>query len=187
LAKVLGRVTQPLDTARGPDVIHRIAVPAAWFERGATIQLELPRNLACAKCEGGGCDACDRSGAISLRGRDEPPEVVIVTLPTHPSDDDPPSSQRSSRKNTSLVLRIAEQGGLPDPGSDECRGMLLLRIGSADQPDAGVELFEAPEPELEPAQPPRQTAERSLRVTIVAVLVILWIAFLLLLRLSGLG
>src|SRR5688572_13362029 len=82
LAEVLGRVTsRSLQIPRGPDVIHRIRIRREWLEAGALIEVEVPRNLRCAGCEGGGCDKCDRAGAVTLRGRAEPPEIIQVTLP----------------------------------------------------------------------------------------------------------
>ena len=66
-AKVLGRVTAP-DRPRGPDVVMTLSIPLDWMLAGATLEFELPRNLACAACGGGGCDACGRSGAVTIRG-----------------------------------------------------------------------------------------------------------------------
>ena len=120
MTEVLAKVTnRTLNVPRGPDVLHRIRVPQAWLESGDVVELELPRNLTCAACEGGGCDACERSGAVSLRGRDELPELLTVTLPRRKAD--PGSEARS------VVIRIPEQGGLP-PESDAAlpRGLLLL-------------------------------------------------------------
>ena len=79
MAKVLGRViTGEITLPRGPDASHRIRVPKDWLEKGSVIELELPRNLVCRKCEGGGCDACDRSGAVTLRARGERGDVDAV-------------------------------------------------------------------------------------------------------------
>ena len=67
VAEVLGRVVQAeLESPRGPDASHRIRVPKDWLEQGAIIELELPRHLTCRACEGGGCDICERSGAVTL-------------------------------------------------------------------------------------------------------------------------
>jgi len=132
VAEVLAKVTtRTLDVPRGPDVTHRIRVPGKWLESGEVVEFELPRNLSCAACEGGGCDACERAGAITLRGRQEPPEVLTVTLPKRKpgADGDPPN----------LVIRIPEQGGLPpDNGEFMPRGLLLLRVEAAAVADPGV-------------------------------------------------
>ena len=84
-AKVLARITSP-DRPRGPDVEMTLSVPEEWVVEGATIEIELPRNLTCAACSGGGCDACERSGAVSLRGRKDPIELLEFTLPKRDVD-----------------------------------------------------------------------------------------------------
>src|SRR5690349_24963649 len=116
LSEVLARVTsRAAKGPRGPDVLHRVKVRREWLVVGGVVQVGLPRNLACAACGGGGCDACGRSGAITLRKRDEPAEMVEVTLPSRQEDEVPDSR--------GLTLRIPEQGGLPEPGSDLPRGL----------------------------------------------------------------
>ena len=178
MSKVLGRVTSSGGYPRGPDALHRVRVPRDWLDDGATIELELPRNLACAGCEGGGCDICGRAGAITLRGRNEPPELVEVTLPARRKGEEPPSSGHRG-----LVLRIPDQGGLPEPGLELPRGVLMLRVVAADEADPAVRrvvLTERAAPvvrQVRRAQPPS--------VRIVAVLVILWILLLIALRLGG--
>lgn len=136
LPEVLARVTsRAVEGPRGPDVLHRIRVPREWLSAGEVIELELPRNLACAACGGGGCDTCGRSGAITLRQRDELAEVVEVTLPVRPGADTEEAEQQG------LTLRIPEQGGLPEPGSELPRGMLLLTLVPSDEADVRVKLL----------------------------------------------
>lgn len=148
-----------------------------WLAEGAAIEFELPRNLSCAACDGGGCDACGRSGAVTLRGRGEPAEVVQLTLPSSTSE---PSS--------SLVLRIPEHGGLPVSGSVLPRGMLLLSIIAAEIADVSVRRVGKA---ATGAAPPELTPERALArrqsraVFVVAVLVVLWILLLVVLRVAG--
>jgi hypothetical protein len=130
MAEVLGRVlASDLLSPRGPDAFHRVRVPGAWLERGATIELELPRYLGCAACEGGGCDICHRSGAVTLRGRDEPSDVVEVSLP-------------EGARDQAFVIRIPERGGLAPADSLLPRGHLLLRVepSGADEAPAFVTL-----------------------------------------------
>lgn len=151
MSEVLARVTaRALDGPRGPDVVHRIRVPQAWLAAGAVVELELPRNLACAACKGGGCDSCHRSGAITLRGRQEPPEVLQVTLPARKAE--------PSGETRGFVIRIPERGGLP-PELDEPlpRGLLLLRIELAESADPGVTL-------VLPSEPPGLRERLSLRI-----------------------
>jgi hypothetical protein len=166
---------------RGPDVRHRVRVPRGWLQRGEPIELELPRNLACAACGGGGCDTCGRSGAVTMRGRNEPPEIVQVTLPEWTSPEGEPTS--------SVTLRIPEQGGLPAEGSKLPRGLLLLTVVPNEQPDSGVRRATAslaPPPQTVPApSPPIRRTNRGLIAVAVAVAV--FIAVLVWLRWTGRG
>jgi hypothetical protein len=102
-------------------------VPKNWLEEGSVIELELPRHLTCRACEGGGCDICERSGAVTLRGRGEPPDLVEVTLPARSRDE-------------SFTIRIPERGGLAGEQSGLPRGQLFLRIEPAvgSDPSASV-------------------------------------------------
>lgn len=122
---VLGKVTGDLDAPRGPDVVFQITVPEAWF--GRNIVVILPRNLHCAACEGGGCDACDRSGAITLRDRDDEPEKVRVSLPAAESS------------SPGVCLRIPERGGVPQ-GDELGPGHLLLTVKKGEQASRDVSL-----------------------------------------------
>lgn len=115
---------------RGPDVQHKVSVKRSWLLRGESIELSLPRNLACAACKGGGCDRCDRSGAITLRPRGVEAAPIKVPLPRR--------SAEELAREPSLVLRIPEQGGAAEPGSDLPRGLLLLQIVVAERADTGV-------------------------------------------------
>src|SRR6185503_19499681 len=109
----------------GPDASHRIRVPRRWLQTGALVEIELPRNLTCAGCEGGGCDACDRSGALTVRGRGEPIGLLVVTLP-------------AGTPAEAVVIRIPEYGGLAPEGSDLPRGHLLLRVEAGTKADPSV-------------------------------------------------
>ena len=134
MAEVLAKVTsRTLNVPRGPDVLHRIRVPRTWLESGAIVEFELPRNLTCAACNGGGCDACERAGAITMRGRDELAEILTVTLPKRKADTDSDSEARG------VMIRIPEQGGLPPETSELLpRGLLMLRVEPAEVADPGV-------------------------------------------------
>ena len=103
-----------------------IEVPAAWFERGATLQISLPRLLSCARCDGGGCDVCERSGGVTLRQRGEPADLVQVSLP--------------AERHETFVIRLPERGGLPPVESGLPRGHLLLRVEPSAEADASVTL-----------------------------------------------
>jgi hypothetical protein len=78
----IGRVLDKgaLDGDVGARARAKIVVPVAWAVEGAVVEVRLPRTLACARCEGGGCDGCGRSGA--LRGpADDGSRAVRVRLP----------------------------------------------------------------------------------------------------------
>lgn len=119
----LAKVTQALAESRGPDVAYRIFVPSDWLEAGVRLDVTLPRRLACAHCEGGGCDRCARSGAVVLRQSDEEPELVEVAL-------------AAGRPETAQLLRIPDHGG-PGAGPALPRGCLMLRV-EAGELSAGV-------------------------------------------------
>jgi len=118
-----------------------LSVPEDWILAGATLEIELPRNLACASCGGGGCDACDRSGAVSLRGRNDSAELVEVTLQSSSVSDDVPSS-RTRR----IVVRIPERGGhaQASDGAPIPRGNLLLSVRAGPAPPRGVKRLAGP-------------------------------------------
>jgi hypothetical protein len=176
-----------VDIPRGPDVVHRIRVPRAWLEAGEVVELELPRNLACAACDGGGCDVCERAGAVALRGRNELPELLNVTLPIRKAED--------AKNVRGVVIRIPEQGGLPAEGSALPRGLLLLRVEPADTADAdpGVALVRSSVPAVlarvalslrVPKPTPKQA--RSI-VVVVALAILIGLALLAFWRLRRLG
>ncbi len=77
---------EALASATGPTGRASIRVPAAWLAHGDTIEFVVPARLSCARCEGGGCDRCDRSGGLRLDG-DETARRVRLVLPkrTDPS------------------------------------------------------------------------------------------------------
>src|SRR6478609_12074352 len=81
----LGRILDPrvLDESPGARGRVRIALPGEWLAAGCRIDLVVPRRLPCARCDGGGCDGCSRSGV--LRAPDvEASRRVEITLPgTH--------------------------------------------------------------------------------------------------------
>jgi hypothetical protein len=192
LSEVLARVkSRAVEGPRGPDVLHRIRVRGEWLVTGEVIELELPRNLACAACGGGGCDACGRSGAITLHRRGEPADVVEVTLPVRPA-----AELEGARP---ITLRVPELGGLPETGSELPRGVLLLTVVPSAEPDANIRLLrgvpskgppasvvDSDELEARPVSEPRR-AGSSRAVAIAALLVVIWILLLVWLRFTGRG
>jgi hypothetical protein len=182
--------SRAVEGPRGPDVLHRVKVRREWLAVGEVVELELPRNLACAACGGGGCDACGRSGAITLRRRDEPAEVVEITLPAR-SEDELPDSR-------GITLRIPEQGGLPPLNSELPRGVLLLTVVPSNESDPNMKRLRGVPSKRPPAaivdgdEMPEQLPANAKRGpstarVIVIVAVVLWILLLIWLRLSGQG
>ncbi len=117
----LGRVLDPgaLDACEGARARLSIEVPAAWLTQGAELVINAPARLACARCDGGGCDACARSGVLRV-----PVDARDRTLRvTHPAASEP----------RGIALRI------PDPfGPEHEIAQLLLEVRAAAHPSASV-------------------------------------------------
>ncbi|MEY2929263.1 MAG: hypothetical protein RL033_12 [Pseudomonadota bacterium] len=130
----LARVTTDLAEARGPDVACSIEVPVAWFEAGATLQIQLPRLIQCARCEGGGCDACSRRGAFEQQAAGIASEVAIV-LP-----------KQAAEGCTSVKLRLPALGArapeprVPEPRVQEPRVAVEAGAGEAGAGEVAGEL-----------------------------------------------
>jgi hypothetical protein len=166
LGQVLGQVLGELDGSRGADGLLSVTVLPLWLESGARLLVRRPRKLVCAACEGGGCDACERSGALVLpSAEDADEEILEVSLPQV----DPARP---------VVLRIPGRG-MPSLNTHEPAGHLLLRVAPGAQPSTSVT--------LDRGEASRNLAhlDRSLvtRSTVMAVFLIA--LFLGLLRLSG--
>ena len=168
MSTTLAKVTLELTEPRGPDLAHTIRVPEAWLARGETIEVELPRQLNCAHCQGGGCDQCQRAGAVRLRQADEAAETVRVSLPDTSGLAEPGASRP-------LLVRIPHAGGRA-PTEDLPRGFLMLQITPATDPDASVRLA-APEA-LREFRAPREVVLRSMVLGGLLVLVFLWMLHL---------
>lgn len=163
MSQPLARVTGNFDDPRGPDAIYTVLVDRRWF--GKSIFVALPRNLNCARCEGGGCDDCKRGGAVSLRERGAEPGGVRVALPALPQPE------------RDLRLRIPGEGGhSSDP--ELGRGHLLLTVRPAEESSPEVVLSGGDLSTLD--QERRDLIKRS--GIMAACLVLLFIG---LLRLSG--
>jgi hypothetical protein len=142
-------------------VVHRIKVRREWLTVGEVVELELPRNLACAACGGGGCDTCGRSRGITLRIPEQ------GGLP-------PPNSDLPR----GVLLLTVVPSPHPDPS------VKLLRGVPSKRPPASIV-----ESDEMPARLPVPDAKRavSIAIIIVTVAVVLWILLLTWLRWSGHG
>ncbi len=162
MSQALGKVTGDLDAARGPDVEMKVTVDRRWF--GSKIGIQLPRNLNCAACSGGGCDRCARSGALSLWERGAQPRQIQVVLPTLPET------------ACDVCLRVPGEGAVAAE-QQVGRGHLLLVVRPGPSSDEGVVLC-SPGGSLS-----IDRAELVKRSVVMALVLIL--LFLGMLRLSG--
>jgi len=83
----LGRLLDKdaLENDSGARARVKISVPAAWADDTALVEITVARTLVCARCDGGGCDGCHRSGA--LRGpAKEAARRVRIRLPQNLRD-----------------------------------------------------------------------------------------------------
>jgi hypothetical protein len=134
VGKELGRVTDPaaLAAVRGPRARLSITVPAAWLDGPLSLEIEAPRLLPCDRCDGGGCDGCERSGA--LRAPEEASgRRLLVRLPAEIGE--------------GVMVRLAA----PFDGSPI--EQLLVAVRVAEAPSACVRRVEAAVAELPRARP----------------------------------
>jgi hypothetical protein len=101
----LARVLDPeaLDRAEGPRGRVVVDVPDAWSAAGDAVEMVVPLRVTCARCEGGGCDDCGRSGALRLPAG-EAERTLVFSLPEAPE-----------APGVALLLRLARPLG-PDAG-----------------------------------------------------------------------
>ncbi len=130
----LGRVLDPraLDEGAGPRGRVQITVPAAWLAVGCRVEILVARRLACARCDGGGCDACGKSGVLRAPD-DEAARRLEITLP--------------GTTNEAVALRLADPfgAGLVD------QLIVEIRAGKA---SPGVTRIPEPPPEGAVPLPP---------------------------------
>lgn len=117
----LAQVVDPeaLDACDGARAKLALNIDRAWMRDGARLRIAAPKRMPCARCDGGGCDGCDRSGV--LRGPDDAKaRALTVELPA-----DQPGQ-------TTVVLRLTK------PFADDAISQLLLHLSPADEADARV-------------------------------------------------
>lgn len=163
LAKVLS--DEAFQGPRGPDGRHEIVVPEEWLAERAWVEVPLPRLLSCISCDGGGCDRCDRSGAVTTRPRKTLAEVVEVQLPS-----------------SGAVLRIPRYGGLPPDSEPELeRGLLLLTVRAGSPATEGLRKLErvAPVVPVRKAPAPQGGFTPGLFLLVAALMLMAGMAWLL--------
>jgi hypothetical protein len=116
----LGRVLDPgaINALTGPSGRFEVRVPEAWA--GHAIQVVVPVRVECSRCDGGGCDACARSGAIKL----DPAAARRVLIASLPSD-----------IGSGVALRLVHPFGEEGPLE-----ILILELYPAPAPDPNVSL-----------------------------------------------
>jgi hypothetical protein len=131
LARLVDR--DALDASRGARARLRIEVPAAWIEEGAVVEITAPGRLPCAGCEGGGCDACGRSGA--LRAPEDPADrVVSAGLPG-----------AGAPRGASVAIRLVRPFG-----DRSAIDHLLVELRAGPTPSVGVRRLAPPPPAASP-------------------------------------
>jgi hypothetical protein len=138
------------DAADGPRGCVRITVPIGWAVEGATVRVPIPRRITCARCDGGGCDGCERSGAH--KRPDAKALDVELELPAGSED--------------GVALRLAHPFGERGPVDQ-----LLVEVRVSDEASGGVTRV----PSLVPPPARRATAGITavLVVALMALIVIL--------------
>ncbi len=147
----LARVLDPaaLAAAGGARARLRVEVPSAWLLAGAELEITLPARIGCARCDGGGCDGCGRSGA--LRAPDDPAERAIrVHLP--------------AGDGRAVALRIVRPFGVATDVDQ-----LVLEIGPASECDARVRRIER-KPEAEGSEGSIAWSPAAMAATAIVVL-----------------
>ena len=104
-----------LDRKREPRGRASIVVPTAWLREGARLEVDLPTRLRCDLCDGGGCDACERSGGYRLP---KPRAPLAITLPRVTDD--------------AFALRVT------NPVADASPTLLVVRVAAGLEASAGV-------------------------------------------------
>jgi len=122
---VLGKLDINPGGPRGLDVCWTVTIEPDWLVPGTALLLDLPRRLPCAACSGGGCDACGRTGVVTLRDAEEQAPAVRVEL----------GETLRGAEGAAVRLQIPDHGG---PGEGELpRGLLQLTLqaGEPSHPD----------------------------------------------------
>jgi hypothetical protein len=119
-----------LDAKRSPRGRASIVVPTAWLREGARLEFDPPAKLRCDHCDGGGCDACERSGAYKLPDERKP---IALTLPRVTDD--------------VLAVRVTNPFGDVEPT------LLVVRVAAGVEASAGVR-YVGPNHDVEPGIAP---------------------------------
>lgn len=139
----LGRVVdrEELENAAGAWIRVELGVPPAWASEGASVEVEAPERVPCARCDGGGCDGCARSGAVRLDPALEnrtfeltlPPSLLhaVTVRVTKPFGDG---------SNIGLVLCVLRPSETPS----RCRKLASLAMVAQAGPDQTLARYAVP-------------------------------------------
>jgi hypothetical protein len=152
----LGRLLDPraLDEGAGPRGRVQITLPAAWLMEGCRIEILAPRRLPCARCDGGGCDACGKSGVLRAPD-DEAARRLEITLP--------------ATQNEAVALRLA------DPFGAGVVDQLIVEIRAG---VASPGVTRIPDPPVEDAAPLPPIAWRGVILAAIATAAAILVAVL---------
>jgi hypothetical protein len=117
-----------LDQKRSPRGRVSIVVPTEWLREGARLEVKVPARVRCDLCDGGGCDACDRSGAYRVEETN-----VAVTLPRVTDD--------------VLAIRVTNAFADKEPA------LLVVRVAAGNEASTGVQ-YVGPNHDVEPPMHP---------------------------------
>ena len=96
--------------------------------------------------------------------------MVEVTLPRRSAED--------LLREPTVVLRIPDSGGLPEPSSGHARGMLLLRVTASSEPDPSV-IRVAPVPSWRRSSLPTKPRSRLILAAALLLAALVLLSYLL--------
>ncbi|MCC6527849.1 MAG: hypothetical protein IT373_34710 [Polyangiaceae bacterium] len=145
LARLVDRAA--LDEAPGPRGRLRVTVPESWLATPCELEIRVPARLACARCDGGGCDACGRSGAVRALAATEPEPAP------EPEADEPapePAPEPEPARTDHRVTVQLPGGGRPvavrlvSPFGPDGVAQLLIEVVRGATPSPSVSLVRTP-------------------------------------------
>jgi hypothetical protein len=139
--------------AEGAHVSLSIVVLPRWAELGATVTVVAKERVVCARCDGGGCDGCEKSGAVRLP-REAEARTFTLVLP--------------AKMAAPSAVRVPRPFGDASPVA---LAVCVVRLGDA---AAGCALVS---PEAAPEGPPRSLVRALPVVAVVVALVAALVAW----------
>ena len=118
-------------------------MPESWLGEDAEIDVAVPSRLVCARCDGGGCDGCARSGALRAPDAAEARKVRL-RLPAA----------------LGAAVRLVQPFGEAFPIEQ-----LIVELRAAETPSAGVQQV-APSRALATVPRPRWTPAAAAAVAV---------------------